>query len=195
MRFNGELEEWNDARGFGFARVPGSDERIFVHIKAFEDRSLRPTLGERFTFERGVGDRGPVAKRIRRLNATPAGTPRSDSTKRHFAIDWLLGVALTALQLWAIHTAALPDWKWWVLPVASLVAFIAFNLDKGYARRDARRISEASLLAMSIPGWLGALAAQQLFRHKSSKTGFYYSFRAIALIQGALIAWFVFGAA
>ena len=82
-----------------------------------------------------------------------------------------------------------------MLPVASLVAFIAFNLDKGYARRDARRISEASLLAMSIPGWLGALAAQQLFRHKSSKTGFYYSFRAIALIQGALIAWFVFGAA
>ena len=114
MRFNGELEEWNDARGFGFARVPGSDERIFVHIKAFEDRSLRPTLGERFTFERGVGDRGLVAKRIRRLNATPAGTPRSDSTKRHFAIDWLLGVALTALQLWAIHTAALPYWKWWV---------------------------------------------------------------------------------
>lgn len=195
MRYNGELVEWNDARGFGFARIPGSNERIFVHIKAFEDRSLRPTLGERFTFERGMGDRGPVAKRVRRSNAAAARRPAYGTPKRRFAIDWLLGIALTALQLWAIHTAALPAWKWAVLPVASLIAFIAFNLDKGYARREARRISEASLLAMSIPGWLGALAAQQLFRHKSSKTGFYYPFRAIALIQGAAIAWFVFGAA
>lgn len=195
MRYNGELVEWNDVRGFGFARVPGSDERIFVHIKAFEDRSLRPTLGERFTFERGEGGRGPVAKRIRRPNASPAEQPRAGTSRRHFAIDWLLGIALTALQLWAIHTAALPSWKWWVLPVASLIAFVAFNLDKGYAQRETRRISEARLLAISIPGWLGALAAQQLFRHKSSKTGFYYPFRAIALIQGALIAWFVFGAA
>jgi len=193
MRYNGELVEWNDARGFGFARVPGSDERIFVHIKAFEDRAQRPTLGERFTFERGMGDRGPVAKRIRRPQAG-ADRPQTGGSKRNFAIDWALGIVLTGLQLVAIDAAALPPWKWWVLPVGSAIAFFAFQLDKGFARREARRIAENTLLALSLPGWIGALAAQQVFRHKSSKTAFYSRFRAIAIVQGGLIAWFVYGA-
>ncbi|WP_426342764.1 DUF1294 domain-containing protein [Pseudoduganella sp. S-14] len=61
--------------------------------------------------------------------------------------------------------------------IASAACFIAYALDKSAARRGLRRMPERTLLLLGLAGgWPGALAAQQLLRHKSSKTEFLLKF-------------------
>ena len=57
--------------------------------------------------------------------------------------------------------------------MVSSVAFLAYALDKSAAKNHQRRIRENTLhLLALIGGWPGALAAQRLLRHKSSKASF-----------------------
>lgn len=191
MRFNGRLNEWNDDRGFGFALIPGRTERVFVHIKAFDRPQARPVVTDMLTFELDDGPKGPVAKRVRRAGESARAAVSGKPSRRAFLIDWTLAIVLVPLQGLGIAQWPLPAWKWALLPVAALVAFFAFNLDKGYARRGEQRTPEATLLLLSVPGWVGALAAQQLFRHKSSKQAFYGAFRAVGMIEAGVIAWFL----
>ncbi len=73
--------------------------------------------------------------------------------------------------------------------VASLTAFILYAIDKAAARRGSRRIAENTLHLWSLlGGWPGALAAQRIFRHKTSKTSFQIVFWiTVALNCGAAI--------
>jgi len=73
--------------------------------------------------------------------------------------------------------------------VASLLALILFGFDKLAARRNSRRVPEATLhLVELLCGVPGALLAQQLFRHKRSKPSFYLVSWAIAALHVALWA-------
>jgi len=74
--------------------------------------------------------------------------------------------------------------------IASAACFIAYALDKSAARQGRRRTPERTLLVLGLAGgWPGALAAQQLLRHKSSKTSFLIKFwLTVALNLAALIA-------
>jgi uncharacterized membrane protein YsdA (DUF1294 family) len=57
------------------------------------------------------------------------------------------------------------------------VAFAAYGIDKGLAARNLRRIPEKRLHTLSLlGGWPGALAGQQLFRHKRAKSTFMRAF-------------------
>nr|WP_229419515.1 DUF1294 domain-containing protein [Pseudoduganella dura] len=59
-----------------------------------------------------------------------------------------------------------------------MVAFIAYAIDKRAARAGRRRTSERTLLLIGLAGgWPGALLAQRLVRHKSSKKSFQVRFR------------------
>lgn len=65
----------------------------------------------------------------------------------------------------------------------NVIAFLAFGWDKRQAIRHGSRIAERTLIALAlIGGALGALLAQQIFRHKTQKQ----PFRAL-LIAAALI--------
>jgi uncharacterized membrane protein YsdA (DUF1294 family) len=67
---------------------------------------------------------------------------------------------------------------------ASSAAFLAYALDKKAARRRRRRISENTLHLLALfGGWPGALLAQQLLRHKSSKPSFRRAFLGTVLIN------------
>ncbi|WP_307731924.1 DUF1294 domain-containing protein [Pseudoduganella sp. SL102] len=60
---------------------------------------------------------------------------------------------------------------WYAL--ASLATFIAYAIDKRAARLGRRRTPERTLLLLGLAGgWPGALLAQRLVRHKSSKAAF-----------------------
>ena len=65
-----------------------------------------------------------------------------------------------------------------ILLVGSLVAFAMYGIDKSRARRGAWRISEKTLLLCGfLCGSVGALAAMQLFRHKTK----HYYYRILSL--------------
>ena len=84
-----------------------------------------------------------------------------------------------------------------------LILFLLFNLvtfclywwDKQAARNEHRRVSEARLLQFALVGGsLGAVAAQQLLRHKTHKEPFRTQLMAILILHALLIpAALVFG--
>ncbi|MBY5904121.1 DUF1294 domain-containing protein [Rhizobium leguminosarum] len=71
----------------------------------------------------------------------------------------------------------------------NLLVFSIYFMDKQAARHGRWRISERTLLTLAlIGGSLGALAAQQLLRHKTRKEPFRSILTAILILHGALIA-------
>jgi uncharacterized membrane protein YsdA (DUF1294 family) len=59
------------------------------------------------------------------------------------------------------------------LAVANLLAFACFGADKRAAVAGDRRIPERTLLGIAaVGGGLGAVAGQQIFRHKTRKKPF-----------------------
>ncbi|MFB9643349.1 DUF1294 domain-containing protein [Agromyces lapidis] len=88
-------------------------------------------------------------------------------------LSWGVLVGFALVLLGALVLAAVP---WWVgawYGGLSIVAFAAYGIDKAAARRGAGRVPERTLhLVDLVGGWPGALAAQQLFRHKTRKRRF-----------------------
>ncbi|MFW8645371.1 DUF1294 domain-containing protein [Rhizobium beringeri] len=75
----------------------------------------------------------------------------------------------------------------------NLLVFSIYFMDKQAARHGRWRISERTLLILAlIGGSLGALAAQQLLRHKTRKEPFRSILAAILILHGALIALMAF---
>lgn len=81
----------------------------------------------------------------------------------------------------------------WILSIyaiASLVAFVAYGIDKRRARRGTWRIPEATLQTMALcGGFCGALAGRRFFKHKTSKR--YFTIVLYAIVMLHVLAWVV----
>lgn len=74
--------------------------------------------------------------------------------------------------------------------VTSMVAFVAYAFDKSASRNDKWRTPESSLHFYAlIGGWPGALAAQQLLRHKTRKRSFQIVFWATVALNCSAFGW------
>lgn len=74
-----------------------------------------------------------------------------------------------------------------LLLAVNLAAFLAMGWDKDRARRGQRRIPESTLLTLAaIGGSVGAVAAQQAFRHKTRKQPFASRLLTIVALQAIL---------
>ena len=85
----------------------------------------------------------------------------------------------------------------WILLVyvaASVVAFVAYGLDKRAAVRGRWRIGETTLHLMELlGGFPGAFLGQHIFRHKRAKVRYMIVFWLIVLIHGGgWAAWWWF---
>lgn len=193
MRLQGKLNEWDDARGFGFVQPNGGGERCFVHIRAFAARDRRPSLGDvityvierdaqgrrnaaqvRFALQRGAARHAPSAER----------SGRDVLPRKTLAVLFLAGLA--GLTVW-MH------WPAWV-PATYLgfsgVAFLCYWHDKAAAQAGRRRTPEKTLqLFALLGGWPGALLAQSLLRHKNRKASFQTVFWLAVAINLAGLAW------
>ena len=71
--------------------------------------------------------------------------------------------------------------------IMSLVAFVAYGIDKRSAQAGRRRIPERSLhLLAFFGGWPGAWIGQQLFHHKTRKVNFRVAFWLVVALHLAL---------
>ncbi|SFD34722.1 DUF1294 domain-containing protein [Pragia fontium] len=76
--------------------------------------------------------------------------------------------------------------------LSSLLAFIFYLRDKIAAKNDEWRVKESTLLWLGlIGGWPGALIAQQIYRHKTSKTKFQLLFWPTVIINCLALAWWI----
>jgi cold shock CspA family protein len=87
MRIEGTLSNWNDDRGFGFITPTLGGQEIFVHISTFPKDGVRPTLGEKLTFEIETDSNGkkraknlacPERRTVSRTSPAPSRRPASD---------------------------------------------------------------------------------------------------------------------
>lgn len=176
MRFEGNIQSWNDDRGFGFIEPTQGGQEIFVHIKAFRGLRVRPQKAQRVTFQVEVGPQG----KKRAVNVELLQSPHGAACKKHragsapggsasvLAISVLL-VVLSAGYLFG-HP---PYWALWAYPAMSTLTFAVYAWDKSAAQHGAWRTSENKLHFLALMGgWPGALVAQQVLRHKSAKAEF-----------------------
>ncbi|WP_028605364.1 DUF1294 domain-containing protein [Ottowia thiooxydans] len=193
MHFDGTIKSWNDERGFGFIEADQGGQEVFVHIKAFRDLRERPQVNQRVRFQVELGPQG----KKRALKVEPLRTRRAAPVpvRKNGSAQW--GTAsLFALPLFAIvlllgyFLGHPPRWVPGVYLLASVTTFVAYALDKSAAKRGSWRTSEQTLHLLSlVGGWPGALIAQQVLRHKSSKA----EFRAVFWVSVVLnIAGFIF---
>ncbi|RXM38249.1 DUF1294 domain-containing protein [Chryseobacterium sp. CH21] len=69
------------------------------------------------------------------------------------------------------------------LLIANLVTFGVFGFDKWQAKKHQWRISENTLLGLSLIGVVGAASGMILFNHKVSKKSFLMKFVLVVLID------------
>jgi uncharacterized membrane protein YsdA (DUF1294 family)/cold shock CspA family protein len=175
MRFEGTLKTWNDDRGFGFIEPTQGGQEIFVHIKAFGSRSGRPQVNQLLSFEVELGPQGK--KRAKNVEPVRRAAARNNM-RRESPAQWGTATLFTIPGFAVLFLAIAILWK---PPLAlaavyfgaSVVAFLAYALDKSAAERGAWRTPESTLHLLAVAGgWPGALLAQQFLRHKSTKVEF-----------------------
>lgn len=113
------------------------------------------------------------------------------STQTHRAnILLLFALLFLAFVATMVFAGRLPYAVLWLYLGASLIAFVAYALDKSAAIKARRRTEESSLHLLGlIGGWPGALAAQQLLRHKSSKASFQGVFWVTVAVNCCGLGW------
>jgi uncharacterized membrane protein YsdA (DUF1294 family)/cold shock CspA family protein len=129
-------------------------------------------------------------KSIRPGNA--AGHRNPDNGRQHSTgrskLPPLFACGVLGLIAIAVFAGRLPKAVLLAYLAASIVAFLAYALDKSKAQHGQWRIKESTLHLLALfGGWPGALAAQRLLRHKSAKSDFQRTFwLTVALNCGAL---------
>jgi uncharacterized membrane protein YsdA (DUF1294 family)/cold shock CspA family protein len=198
MRLDGNLKTWNDDRGYGFIQPAQGGQEIFVHIKAFPGGSGRPVIGQALTFEVEVGPNGkkrahsvqyPVRSRIPRPSERPRPeSPASWSVPRLLILPLFVAICVYVASRWPVSPLLYA-----LYGGVSVAAFLAYGFDKAAARRRRWRTSESTLHLLGLAGgWPGALLAQQLLRHKSSKPTFVAVFwLTVTANIAAFVAWHV----
>lgn len=175
MRIDGVLKSWNDERGFGFIEPMQGGQEIFVHVKAFRNRTERPKIGQFVSFEVELGTGGKKRAKnvepmrvVRSRRNVERDSPAQWGTATLFAIPAFLGLFSIVGVLWRPPLLVAG-----IYAGVSVITFIAYALDKSAAARGNWRTPESTLHGLSLAGgWPGALLAQQFLRHKTTKAEF-----------------------
>ena len=193
MRFTGTLKSWNDERGFGFIEPAQGGQELFVHIKAFPPGTGRPAVGQILHFEVGTSANG---KKNARAVQYPKRTKSISRRKLEQSAAWTVPRVLALPAFAVMYTLVV--WRCgFSLPIfsaylaLSVVTFLVYAFDKSAATSGRRRIAEQTLhLFAMLGGWPGALVAQQILRHKTSKQEFVQVFWfTVAVNVGVFAAW------
>ena len=156
MRFEGTLKSWSADRGFGFIEALQGGQEVFVHLSAIPTKLRPPKVGQRFTFEVELNRDGkkraanlglPVVRRATPQLRTEA--PASWSTASILAIPLFVVIFVAAAARWPVS-----GWVALGYLALSIICIAYFAVDKSAARAGRRRVSEKSLLLLSLAGWL-----------------------------------------
>jgi len=190
MNIKGTLVEWNDDRGFGFIEPHGGGAKVFCHIKAFSVRVRRPQAGDAVTYRATKDAKGRLqASDVRPLgleraayNAS-AGRSRKQAHKssgapRKSGVAAYLFIAVFAACLTFLVAADRIAMSVPLIYIAMTgITLFAYAFDKSAAMNNRWRTPENTLHLLALAGgWPGGLIAQRVFRHKSSKKSFLFTF-------------------
>jgi cold shock CspA family protein len=103
MRLSGTLKSWNDERGFGFIAPTSGEADVFMHISSLPKDGTHPTVGEKVTYELGLGKNGKQqAVNVTRVAFGDTRKIKTESPTRRTRNDSLLPKAIGLLLVLAI---------------------------------------------------------------------------------------------
>ena len=173
MRYEGQISEWDDKRGFGFIRPREGAGRVFLHISALPPGSRRPAPEDVVRYGLAHDERGrPRATNVTYLSgltfAREWRRPSKGMIHATVSAATFLALVAAAVIVGSLHWAVL---VFYVL--ASVVTYLAYKQDKYAAQTGRWRKQENTLLLLGVAGgWPGGLMAQHRFRHKTKKISF-----------------------
>lgn len=173
-KITGKITRWDVAKGFGFVTPSNRSKnekgsRIFVHISDFESRYPQPAMGQVVNYVIGKDQQGRLCGKnvTRTSDKFKSRARRGMPVSTLFAIVFVIALAI----VWSINRTPLVIVVIYV--ALSTITFFAYAIDKSAARKDRWRTKEKALhLLAFLGGWPGAIAAQNLLRHKSKKHEF-----------------------
>lgn len=187
MRYQGRISKWKDDKGFGFITPNGGGEQVFVHISSFSNRLRRPGGDEIVTYKLEADAKGRVQARAVAFVGERTFKP---NRSRHSNIPLIFTACFLFFVAVTVAMGRLPIPVLLIYLIASIVAFLAYALDKSAAQQNGWRTQESTLhLLAFFGGWPGALAAQRLLRHKSAKASFQATFWITVVLNCAALAW------
>jgi len=83
LREKGKIVNWNDEKGYGFILPNNSQKNIFVHIKSFTDRNVRPEKNQVVTYtiqDNGNGKKSAI--NVSRASDNPLRSKTNINKKR-----------------------------------------------------------------------------------------------------------------
>lgn len=180
-RVQANLVEWMDDKGYGFARLPGGTERIFVHANSRKKGVQRLRKGDELELEIIEGRQGrPAAKNVRVLDAAEVA--------RQLPYHLVTAVMLMILAQLVVVTGHAPFELTVIYALMGLLSLYLYSHDKQAALFGWWRISENRLLLVDLFGGIvGGLLAQHRYRHKKSKPSYQIRIFAIVVIHAVFL--------
>jgi len=180
-RVHASLVEWKPEKGYGFARLPGGTERVFVHARAFAERSSRPKRGDALELDLVKSKKGLSAENVRLVDAgelanrLPYHLVTATMLLILVQLDIILGKAPFYL---AVHYALM-----------GAVSIYLYGHDKQAAIAGLWRVSETRLLLVDLfGGIIGGLIAQHRYWHKMSKEPYQQRIFVVVAIHALFLA-------
>ncbi|CAM3651400.1 DUF1294 domain-containing protein [Rheinheimera salexigens] len=195
MRVKGKIQQWDDAKGFGFIQPTSTSdkvtaERVFLHASALQNRQRRPVVGEVVTYlvikdDKGRNQAQNVTFAGEQLSAKPIAKAKASSNwPSMFVAIFFIGLVLVS---WLLNLS------WYVLigyAVISVLTFASYAWDKYKSKQEQWRTPESTLQIFAlIGGWPGGLLAQNWLRHKSRKASFLWLFWCMVLLNIVALVW------
>lgn len=216
MQKQGTVVRWNAERAFGFIRSQDTDADVFFHVRDYRGGSA-PREGQAVVYEEiHVGGKGPRAMAVQpqgaraasasatrptqarkaaapRRKQQPPRAARSGKSPALQGLAFLLMAVWLALLAFGVWNGRLALWLLGAAVALNLLTFIVYAVDKSAAQSGRWRVPENNLHLLALAGgWPGAWFAQQMMRHKSSKTEFRVAYWATVMANCAgLAAWVV----
>ncbi|WP_309497527.1 DUF1294 domain-containing protein [Sulfurovum sp.] len=190
VRKKGVLTKWNNDKGYGFITPVGEKNEIFVHISEFQGR---PLLYDRvsFTLDKDKNGRDCAINAVKFNKAKLNSETKQTNKINILSIIFSLFV-ISIFYLILFHFTQIKEVEIYIIPYYILVGVLTYYIyskDKDFAQNGNWRISESTLHFLSIfGGWTGAIIAQNILKHKSSKI----SFKIIFFITILLNLYFLF---
>ena len=174
MRHQGKITNWKDEQGFGFVSPNGGGKDIFIHVKSFTRSKKRPVGNELVSYEVQTDKNGRLSAQNVLYVGEAKDRPVTIGKSVYPVYFALIFLALLGM---AVFFKTLPLLVLAIYLGASLVTFILYWQDKRAAKDGAQRTPEKTLQLLSlIGGWPSGLFAQRIFRHKSTKQSFQFTY-------------------
>lgn len=180
-RIQANIVEWKPEKGYGFARLPGGTERVFVHARALTNRSSRPKRGDAVEFDLVKSQKGYSGANVRLLSG--------DEFARRLPLHLVTAAMLLILVQLDIILGRAPFALAVVYAGMGALSVYLYGQDKQAAKAGLWRVSETHLLLVDLfGGIIGGLLAQHRYWHKMSKEPYQNRIFVVVAIHAAFLA-------